>query len=88
MKPLDGWSVVSRGRFETRHDGHRWTVDADFLDFGRKLKLYRDGMLVDTRKSPATFGLGAGATIKASMAYSACGKSISWSTARQRCWRG
>ena len=67
LKPLDGWSVVSRGRFETRHDGHTWTVDVDFLDFGQKLKLYRDGTLVDTRKSPATFDLGAGATISASM---------------------
>ena len=67
MKPLDGWSVVFRGRFETRHDGHTWTVDVDFLDLGQNLRLYRDGMPVEAQKSPATFELEAGAAIKASM---------------------
>jgi hypothetical protein len=67
LEPLDGWSVLFRGRFETRHDGHTWTVDADFLDFGQKLTLYRDGTRVEEQRSPATFRLGAGGTIEASM---------------------
>ncbi len=44
-----------------------WTVDLDYFDFGEKLYLYRDGVEVEVQKSPATFHLGAGATIEASM---------------------
>ena len=67
LRPLGGWAIVSRGRFETHHDGHVWTVDLDYLDFGEKLHLYRDGVEVEVQKSPATFRLGAGARIEASM---------------------
>ena len=44
-----------------------WTVDLDDFDFGEKLHLYRDGVEVEVQKSPATFDLGPGATIEASM---------------------
>jgi len=44
LKPLGGWDLVSSGRFETRHDGHVWTVDLDYFDLGEKLHLYRDGI--------------------------------------------
>jgi hypothetical protein len=67
LRPLGGWDLVSRGRFEARHDGHVWTVDLDYFDLGEKLYLYRDGVEVEVQKSPATFDLGASATIKASM---------------------
>jgi hypothetical protein len=67
LKPLGGWDIVARGRFETRHDGHLWTVDLDYFDLGEKLHLYRDGIEVEVQKSPATFSLGDGATIEASM---------------------
>ncbi len=67
LRPLGGWDFVSRGRFETPHDGHVWTVDLDYFDFGEKLHLYRDGVEVDLQKSPATFHLGTSATIEASM---------------------
>ena len=67
LRPLGGWDVVTRGRFEAHHDGHVWTVDLDYFDFGEKLHLYRDGIEVEVQKSPATFRLGAGAEIKASM---------------------
>ena len=67
LRPLGGWDVVSRGRFQTHHDGHVWTVDLDYFDFGEKLHLYRDGVEVEVQKSPATFHLGAGATVEASM---------------------
>ena len=67
LRPLGGWDLIARGRFETGHDGHVWTVDLDYFDFGEKLHLYRDGVEVEVQKSPATFHLGAGATIEASM---------------------
>ena len=67
LRPLGGWDLVSRGRFEARHDGHIWTVDLDYFDFGEKLHLYRDGVEVDVQKSPAKFALGQRATIRAAM---------------------
>ncbi len=67
LRPLGGWDIVARGRFETDHDGHVWTVDLDYFDFGEKLHLYRDGVEVEVQKSPATFQLGPGAAIEASM---------------------
>jgi hypothetical protein len=67
LRPLRGWDLVSRGRFETRHDGHLWTVDLDYFDFGENLHLYRDGVEVAIQRSPAAFQLGEGATITASM---------------------
>ncbi len=48
LRPLGGWDLVSRGRFEARHNGHVWTVDLDYFDFGEKLHLYRDGLEVET----------------------------------------
>ena len=65
LRPLGGWDIVARGRFETRHDGHVWTVDLDYFDLGDKLHLFRDGVEVDVQKSPATFQVGANATINA-----------------------
>jgi hypothetical protein len=67
LRPLSAWDLVSRGRFEARHDGQVWTVDLDYLDFGEKLHLYRDGLEVEVQKSPASFDLGEGARIEASM---------------------
>ena len=67
LRPLGSWDLVSRGRFETQHDGHVCTVDRDYFDFGEKLHLYRDGVEAQVQKSPATFHLDASATIEASM---------------------
>jgi hypothetical protein len=67
LKPLGSWDLVSRGRFETQHAGHVWTVDLDYFDFSEKLHLYRDGVEVQVQKSPATFQLDGSATIEASM---------------------
>jgi hypothetical protein len=67
LRPLGGWDLISRGRFEVRHHGHVWTVDLDYFDFGEKLHLYRDGVEVEVQKSPAKFELGESATIEASM---------------------
>jgi hypothetical protein len=65
LKPLHGWRMLSQGRFETRHDGHRWTVDVDFLDPEGALRLYRDSIPFATQKSPASFELGPATTIEA-----------------------
>ena len=65
LRPLGGWDIVARGRFETRHDGHVWTVDLDYFDLGDKLHLFRDGVEVDVQKSPASFRVGGNATINA-----------------------
>ena len=67
LRPLGGWDLVSRGRFEAHHRGHVWTVDLDYFDFGEKLHLYRDGVEVEVQKSPAKFDLGQTAAIEASM---------------------
>lgn len=67
LRPLGGWDLVARGRFEARHNGHVWTVDLDYLDFSEKLYLYRDGLEVDVRKSPAKFDLDQSATIEAAI---------------------
>jgi hypothetical protein len=67
LRPLGGWDLVSRGRFEARHEGHVWTVDLGYFDFGEKLHLYRDGVEVETQKSPAKFDLDQNATIEAAM---------------------
>jgi hypothetical protein len=65
MRPLGGWDFVSRGRFETHHDGHVWSRPG-LLRFGENLHLYHDGVEVEVQKSPATFRLVAGAMIEAS----------------------
>ena len=65
LRPLGGWDLISRGRFEARHHGHVWTVDLDYFDFGEKLHLYRDGVEVDVQKSPAQFELGQSGTAEA-----------------------
>jgi hypothetical protein len=67
LRPLGGWDLVSRGRFEARHGEHLWTVDLDYFDFGEKLHLYRDGVEVEVQKSPAKFELDGSARIEASM---------------------
>jgi hypothetical protein len=67
LKPLEGWSIAFRSRFETRYDEHTWTVDVDFLDLGQRLRLYRDGIAAEVKRSPATFDVGPGAEIRASM---------------------
>jgi hypothetical protein len=67
LRPVRGWDVVARGRFETCLDGHLWTIDLDYFDLRERLHLYRDGVEVDVQRSPATFRIGAGATITAAV---------------------
>ncbi|ROP27181.1 hypothetical protein [Pseudokineococcus lusitanus] len=67
LRPVGGWSALYRSTFEVEHDGATWTVDADYLDLGERLGLYRDGRLVDERSSPARFALPDGARVEAAL---------------------
>ena len=68
LRPLRLREVPWRGLFGVDHDGARYVVEVDFLDFGERVRLYRDGVLVDERRSPACFELPGGAVIEAAMA--------------------
>jgi hypothetical protein len=67
LKPVRGIEVVWRGVYEVDHAGQHYAVEVDYFDFAEKVRLYRDGTRVDTRKSPARFEIDAGTTIEASM---------------------
>ena len=67
LQPLGRSAFVTRGRFETQHDAHRWTVDVDYFDFHEVVRLYRDGVEVGEQRSPASFRLTQQATINATI---------------------
>lgn len=64
--PVRGWAVLWRSAFGLRHGGHEFVVAVDFLDWDERIRLYRDGRLVDEQRSRARFDLG-GATLEARM---------------------
>jgi hypothetical protein len=67
LRPVKGLDVIRRGVYEIEHAGHAYAVEVDFLDFAEKVRLYRDGGWIDTKKSPARFEPTAGTVIEASM---------------------
>jgi hypothetical protein len=67
LSPVRGLDVIRRGVYEIDHSGHEFAVEVDYLDFSEKIRLYRDGTWVETRKSPARFQIEDGAVIEASM---------------------
>jgi hypothetical protein len=67
LKPVRGIEVIWRGVYEVDHAGHHYAVEVDYFDFAEKVRLYRDGTRVNTRKSPARFEIDGGAAIEASM---------------------
>lgn len=60
--------VLWRGLYGVEHDGAEYVVEVDFFDFRERVRLYRDGLLVEERTSPAVFEMESGARIEASMA--------------------
>lgn len=68
LTPLRRGEGLVRGRFETEHDGSVYVVDAHYLDLDERIRLYRDGRLVDTARGRATFHLGGGVRIEAAVA--------------------
>ncbi len=76
FRPVRGWAVLWRSAFGLRHGGHEFVVAVDF-DWDERIRLYRDGRLVDEQRSRARFDLG-GATLEARMAPTGCGTCASW----------
>lgn len=68
LRPLRRGEGLVRGRFETEHNGATYVVDAHYLDLDERIRLYRDGRLVDTARGRATFHLGGGVRIEAAVA--------------------
>ena len=68
LTPITGLQPIWRSAYQIEHAGSTWTVDADYFDWNEKLRLYRDGALVETQASPATFEIGEGARIEAALA--------------------
>ena len=68
LRPTKQTDVFWRGLYGASHAGSAYVVDVDYFDIRERVRLYRDGVLADERRSPATFDLGGGATIRASMA--------------------
>ncbi|WP_083260095.1 hypothetical protein [Cellulosimicrobium cellulans] len=64
-RPVRGWQVLWRGGFATWHRGHEYVVDVDFLDWDERIRLYRDGRLVDEQRRRAAFDLPGGAVVEA-----------------------
>lgn len=65
LRPVEG---LVRGRFEIEHDGWNYVVDSLYLDLDERIRLYRDGRLVDTARRKASFRLHDGAQIEAAAA--------------------
>ncbi len=68
LRPLGRWERLVRGRFQTEHDGATYVVDAHYLDLDERIRLYRDGRLVDVARRRARFPVGRGAHIEAAVA--------------------
>lgn len=68
LRPLRRGEGLVRGRFETEYNGSTYIVDAHYLDLDERIRLYRDGRLVDTARRRATFHLGNGTRIEAAVA--------------------
>ncbi|MBO9569749.1 MAG: hypothetical protein J7503_13110 [Cellulomonas iranensis] len=67
FRPVTGWSALWRGAFGTHHAGSHWVVDVHYLDLDERLRLYRDGRLVEERRSPARFALDDGASVRVAL---------------------
>ncbi|ACQ78959.1 hypothetical protein Bcav_0698 [Beutenbergia cavernae DSM 12333] len=64
-RPVQGWQFVNRSAFTVRHGGHTWVVDVDFFDWDERIRLYRDGALVDEQRGRVRFDLDDGSAITA-----------------------
>ena len=67
LRPLKPADVFWRGLYGIAHEGSQYVVEVDFFDIKEKVRLYRDGVLIGEKRSPASFDID-GACISAAMA--------------------
>lgn len=67
LRPSGRWDPLWRGSFEYDHGGVHYVVDVDYFDLKERVRLYADGELIDTRRSPALFVLDDGTEIGAAL---------------------
>lgn len=67
LRPIGAWDALWRGSFATTYDGVEYVIDVDYFDFSERIRLYRDSVLVESRKSPARFDLTPTVRIEAAM---------------------
>ena len=67
LRPPRPTDVIWRGLYGTEHAGASYVVEVDFFDPGEKVKLYRNGILAEVKRSPARFLLDEDTAIKAAM---------------------
>lgn len=65
LRPPGFWENLVRGRFEIEHDGALFVVDSLYLDFDERIRLYRNGQLVETARRRASWEIGGGSRIEA-----------------------
>lgn len=66
LQPVRGVRSVWRRVYEIEHGGREWAVEVNYLDITQRVRLYRDGELIERRRSPARFELPGGALLEAS----------------------
>jgi len=67
LPELKGMDRLLRGRFELEYGGAKYVVDAHYLDLDERIRLYRDGQLVEVARRRARFQLDEGAAIEAAV---------------------
>lgn len=68
LKELKSIEALWRGLYGIEFEDAIYVIEVDFFDFSEKVRLYRDGFLLDEGVSPAVFDLGSGVCIEATMA--------------------
>lgn len=68
LKELKSAETLWRGLYGIEFEDAIYVIEVDFFDFSEKVRLYRDGFLVDEGVSPVVFDLGSGVRIEAAMA--------------------
>lgn len=58
LAPFKKWRWIWRGRFEIAYASHQYVLDVNYVDFDEKLHVYKDGFLLESKKSPARIEVG------------------------------
>jgi len=67
LMPLRSSQTPWRGLYGITHKGSNYVIEVDYFDIGEHILLYRDGNLIESKRSPARFQLADGSTIEASL---------------------